>query len=173
MAQPTKWPGPTRHARARSHPGHNVGLGRQSTVARSPAWAAEWPASSPPSALIRRSPGLFARTKPGVAAGNPRTLASFLSPFPFFPPNGAAAAERWRWPPATARRWLRRLRCESPAGQPIYLPPLLLYSSVAHGPAMEGAVAVHDGGLEVPSRRCRWAFRQRARSPVAEQAAAE
>ena len=81
VAQPSKWPSPTRHARARSHPGRNVGLGWQSAVARSPAWAAEWPASSPPSALIRRSPGLFARTKPGVAAGNPRTLASFLSPF--------------------------------------------------------------------------------------------
>ena len=161
-------------ARAREQPPRpQRGPGPEKAVARSLAWAAEWPASSPPSALIRRSPGLFARTKPGVAAGNPRTLASFLSPFPFFPPNGAAAAEKWRWPPATARRWHCRLRCESPASQPIYLPPLLLCSSAARGPAMEGAAAVHDGGLEVPSRRCRWAFRQRARSLVAERAAAE
>ena len=82
VAQPSKWPGPTRHTRARSHPGRNVGLGRQSAAARSPAWAAEWPASSPPSALIRRSPGLFARTKTrrrGRQPQNPSLISFSLS----------------------------------------------------------------------------------------------
>jgi len=87
VAQPSKWPGPNRHlawpcslARALCHPGRNVGLGRQSAAARSPAWANEWPASSPPSTLIRRSPGLFARTKTGVAAGNPRNFTVHFGP---------------------------------------------------------------------------------------------
>ena len=119
-------------------PGRNLGLGREFVFPPRPHSARQIVAIHFDRTTMRDFRGI--KTLP---AGRPSPNPSpFSSSFPLSPPNGAAVAEekRWRWPPATARRWRRRLRCESPAGQPIYLPPFEM-AAPPWGPSPARALA--------------------------------
>ena len=58
----------------RPHPGRNLGLGREFSLARSPAWAESRPAQSEPSDGDRRLRVDFAPTKPPGRGLRPETL---------------------------------------------------------------------------------------------------